>query len=25
VGEPIAFGFDLPRASMFDAKTEARL
>ncbi|MEY4909686.1 MAG: Vitamin import ATP-binding protein BtuD [Pseudomonadota bacterium] len=25
VGEPIAFGFDLPRASVFDAKSEARL
>jgi multiple sugar transport system ATP-binding protein len=25
VGQPIAFGFDLPRASMFDAKSEARL
>lgn len=25
VGHAIAFGFDLPRASMFDAKSEARL
>ena len=25
VGESIAFGFDLPRASIFDAKSEARL
>jgi len=25
VGHDIAFGFDLPRASMFDAKSEARL